>query len=76
MNTYEEEKQMVSDAIAQFPPQFGLRGFPGEVFRLSTTASYVSEGRVQLYTQIKKALQWFDFAKATPNELRAEIVEV
>lgn len=64
----------IHDAIARFPPTFGLRGFPGSVFRLSPTSSYISDGNVILYTQRKEGDRWFDFSKGTEPELRGEIV--
>jgi hypothetical protein len=64
----------IRDAIARFPPTFGLRGFPGDVFRLSPTSSYVSGGSVMLYTQRKEGDHWLDFSKGTEPELRGEIV--
>jgi hypothetical protein len=62
----------VNEAAAEFAGTFGLRGFPGKTgFYVNRGQSYVSGGIVQLYV--------FDgngraFAKATPNELRAQIV--
>ena len=64
----------IRDAIARFPATFSLRGFPGDLFRLSPTASYVSDGSVILYTQRKKGDRWQDFAKGTEPELRGQIV--
>ena len=64
----------IRDALARFPPTFGLRGFPGDVFRLSPTSSYVSGGNVMLYTQRKEGDHWLDFSKGTEPELRGEIV--
>lgn len=66
----------IRDAIARFPPMFGLRGFPGDVFRLSPTSSYVSGGHVMLYTQRKDGDHWSDFSKGTEPELRGEIVSL
>ncbi len=63
-------------AIAKFPPTFGLRGFPGETFRVSRDSSYVSGGSVMLYTEILRGGIWLDFAKGTPAELRSQIVEL
>lgn len=70
--------QRVADAIAQFPKQFGLRAFPGEVFKISPFHSYESDypkpGTIQLYTYRRVGEAWLDFAKATPEELRQEVV--
>ena len=59
----------IRDAIARFPPTFGLRGFPGDVFRLSPTSSYVSGGNVMLYTQRKEGDHWLDFSEETSRSL-------
>ena len=62
----------IKEAAAEFSGMFGLRGFPGQRFYVNKGQSYVSGGIVQLYV--------FDgdrgqaFAKATPDELRAQIV--
>lgn len=67
--------EKIRAAIARFPATFGLRGFPGDVFRLSPTASYINDsGRVTLYTQRKNGNQWLDFAKGTEPELRREVI--
>lgn len=68
------DDEKIRAAIARFPPTFGLRGFPGDVFRLSPTSSYVSGGRVMLYTQRKDGNQWLDFAKETEPDLRREVI--
>jgi hypothetical protein len=80
----EQAREMVDQAIAEFPETFGLRAFPGDVFKLSSQASYVNDGgQVQLYTMIKKedaksptGYCWLSFAKGTANELRREIVRL
>ena len=67
------DDEKIRAAIARFPTTFGLRGFPGDVFRISPTASYVSGGRVLLYTQRKDGNQWLDFSKGSESELRREV---
>ena len=67
------DDEKIRAAIARFPATFGLRGFPGDVFRISPTASYVSGGRVLLYTQRKDGNQWLDFSKGGESELRREV---
>lgn len=57
-----------------FPATFGLRAFPGKVFKIGRQSSYISEGRVILYTQVQDGDRWLDFAKGTASELRKEIV--
>ena len=68
------DDEKIRATIARFPSTFELRGFPGDVFRLSPTSSYVSGGRVLLYTQRKDGNQWLDFAKGTESELRSEVI--
>lgn len=36
--------------INSFPARFGLRGFPGEVFRLSTSSSYLTHNSTPPFT--------------------------
>lgn len=67
------DDEKIRAAIAKFPPTFELRGFPGDVFRLSPTSSYVSGQRVVLYTQRKDGNQWLDFSKGSESELRGEV---
>lgn len=67
--------------IATFPAKFGLRAYPGQVFRISEQNSYVNDyGVVYLYTQVQGdfsgTVSWTDFAKGTPDELQAEIVDI
>ena len=47
------DDEKIRAAIAKFPPAFEMRGFPGDMFRLSPTSSYISGGRVVLYAQRK-----------------------
>ena len=47
-----DEPKMVEEAIAEFPAEFGLRGFPGRVFSISRSASYVK------FRQQKSAVRW------------------
>lgn len=69
------ENEMIAAAIKQFPATFGLQNFPGEVFRLSASSSYLSGNEVMLYTQVEadKGV-WLDFAKGTIAELKAQLV--
>lgn len=59
---------------ADFPPTFGLRGFPGDTFRLGLEACFESNGVLMVYTQRLIGESWADFAKGTVEELRREIV--
>lgn len=68
------EYEQIEAAAAEFPETFGLKAFPGKVFRISLAASYVSGGQVLLYTAIQDGDRWESFAKGTPAELRAQIV--
>ena len=71
--------QKVTDAIAQFPKEFGLRNFPGETFKISPFHSYLSDypapGTVYLYTYRRVGETWEAFAKGTPAELACEVIE-
>ena len=65
--------------IATFPKYFGLRSFEGPdgLFRLSAAGSYVNDhGVINLYTQVLIRGEWKDYAKGTPNELRAYMYEL
>lgn len=66
-------------------PAFGLRGFPGKVFRICARRSYIdipmTGGLVpQLVVQVKRTAHsadfdtcgWDDFTRTTPAELEAE----
>ena len=68
-----DETRAIADAAAQFPETFGLRAFPGERFRISPRASYMSGEKVVLYTQVRQGEAWVDFAKGTPAEIRAQV---
>lgn len=74
------EQDVILDAtIATFPTTFGLRGFPGDTFRISRGSSYFSTMVSEvptLYTERRLADgTWSDFAKGTPSELRRQIVK-
>jgi hypothetical protein len=79
-------------AADQFPATFSLRAYRDDTFRISIGASYVSEGRVMLYTQRLVSVEryksiygseprdegslWLDFAKGTLAELFDQVVPV
>jgi hypothetical protein len=62
----------------KFPGEFGLHGFPGEVFRVSRTSSYVNDyGRVVYYTERRMPNgKWADFAKGSESELRSQMTSL
>ncbi len=63
----------ILEAAVQFPMAFGLRGFPGDVFRVSTQSSYISNAggvdRVMLYTQ-----RWTEGDRATATGRAAKLL--
>jgi hypothetical protein len=71
------ESRVIAEAIAKFPSTFGLAGFPGKVFRISQSASYISDypatGTLHLYTEVQRGDQWLSFAKATLEELQVQV---
>jgi hypothetical protein len=71
--TFNEQQKAIADAIALFPAEFGLRAFPGLVFRISKAASYVSGNEVMLYTVIREGDHWNDFLKGTVAEMRSQV---
>lgn len=68
------EARLISETIAQFPSTFSLRAFPGKIFRISPSASYLTATGIFLYVQEQWAEGWRDFGKATPEELRSSIL--
>ncbi len=67
--------EMIKKIADKFPETFGLRAFPGKVFCISTSDSYVDhENQVVLYTAVKNGDNWGAFAKGSEAELRAQIV--
>lgn len=67
-----EANAAIDAACAQFPETFKLAAFEG-TFRVSRKASYVSQGRVMVYTQKLRGSEWCDFAKGTVAELKEQI---
>lgn len=77
MKSYQETRQAVEQAIAQFPSVFGLRGFPNEIFRISKSHSYFNDSNVlMLYTEIKTKGEWHSFSKGTVSQLLMNVVEL
>lgn len=75
-------------AASAFPATFGLCAFPGEVFRISISASFWSDRGFEreyglwargpvLYTQVLRGKgrdeSWVDFAKGSFDELRGQV---
>lgn len=73
--TYREQMDMVESAANTFPKEFGLRAFPGVRFRVNVSNSFISDGKVMLYTDALRDGQWLAFAKGTPEELRREVTK-
>ena len=72
---YASEEQAIQMAIDAFPATFGLRGFPGGVFRLNAQNSFVSGGALKLYTDRRtEDGTWAAFSKCTFDELNHEII--
>lgn len=72
-----EERMLIAKVIDTFPVTFGLRGFPGDLFKISESASYFGGAKnetLMLYTARWDGKNWNDFAKGTEYELRREIV--
>jgi hypothetical protein len=69
-----EEQEAITKAIAQFPETFELRAFPGKTFRMSRDASYVSDGRIMLYTQVLRDGEWLDAVKGTVEEMERDVI--
>lgn len=76
--SYQERKDMLAKAIEEFPAQFGLRRFPGDIFRVSRLDSFVADDgqTVMIYTQVKRGDEWLSFAKGTVAELKRELVPI
>jgi hypothetical protein len=75
MNWFEQEKE-IDNAVALFPPAFGLRAYKDRLFRIERAACFYSTGQIVLYTSIYYAAQdrWLDFCKGTISDLKREIV--
>ena len=56
---------------------FGLRGFPGDTFRVNTMNSYIGDdGQLMIYTDRWDGSMWQPFAKGSETELRAQMVRL
>lgn len=75
ITSWEDPQKRIDEAIALFPEIFGLRAFPGDVFRISRSFSYVNDSDVlQLATEVKRGDAWLSFAKGEIAELTDHIV--
>ena len=75
------EDQIIREAMAEFPEEFGLRRFPGEKFKIAPGACFVRDwddpNSVMLYTaRLCEDGTWKAFAKGTPAELKREVVKL
>lgn len=77
--TREIQGAILAQVIATFPTTFGLRGHPGQTFRISARASYFPRLDSKVPTLYTERLWddgvWHDFAKGSAEELRREICE-
>jgi hypothetical protein len=70
---FTDNRSRIKHMASSFPAEFGLRAFPGKVFHIDLSASYVDDNeQVQLYVYTSEGLA---FAKGTRAELKAQIVE-
>lgn len=81
LSKYDQELIRVQDAVASFPPRFGLRAFPGKTFTISAHDSYVGDaggrdaGKVVFYVfEVDEKGKFHAFTKGTANELRPEMI--
>ena len=68
-----QEGDKIDMIIKTFPDVFGLRAFSGMRFTINRSASYERSGHTMLYVYTEAGQA---FAKATPDELRMEVVEL
>lgn len=61
----------------RFSYAFGLKGFPGDTFRVNTMNSYIGDdSQLVIYTDRWDGSMWQPFAKGSENELRAQMVRL
>ncbi len=80
--TWQEEQDVIKAAASEFPETFGMRAWPGEIFRINERSSYVqrfTNGKevIQLVTQrlttVDGQHKWLDFGKGQPGEIKVEL---
>lgn len=77
--TDDEKLDMVlAEAKVQFPDTFGLRAFPGDVFRISPIRfkHFVSEGQVQIVVEVKRGEKWLDMGRNTLVNIVSEATKL
>ena len=64
--TWQQQQEAVAEAIERFPPEFGLRNFPGRKFCIVQSASYFgSEPMLYTYVWSEEDSKWLAFSKGT-----------
>lgn len=69
----------IKAAVAEFPPTFGLRHAPGQVFKIEPANCYMSDTYgMLLYTSRlnQEDGHWYAYAKGNPEELRAQVCDL
>jgi hypothetical protein len=76
--SYQEDQELIKHEAGKFPPEFGLRAFPRDKFKILLGDSYMSEGRVILYVGINgdRPDEWQAFCKGSPSELRTQVISL
>jgi hypothetical protein len=70
-----QDEETIKRVVNWFTATFGLRAFPGEIFRISPSASYVVDGKVMLYIERRFTDdRWVEFAKGTISQLQEVVV--
>lgn len=71
------QSKQVQAAIESFPKTFGLRAFPGKVFRIAEDYCYESgDSGIQLVTEVQHEDKWLHFSRSSVEQLRQEVVKI
>lgn len=71
-----EHKADIKWIIGRFPHTFGLKAFPGMLFRISEKRSSIKDGRVILYLECLREGWWSVHTWVSESELRLQLVFV
>ena len=64
--------KQVAAVLPQFPETFGLKAFPGDVFRINPDKSFSTYGgSPQLVLVVQRGEFWNDFSRCSPAELES-----
>lgn len=69
------QSKEITAVIQSFPATFGLRAFPGKLFKIAVDYCYHNGESIQIVTEVESTGgKWLHFSRSDADELRRNII--